>query len=65
MARKDAVEAITRGRVFVNGAEMSKPDYSLKGGEKVVLRGKGKIIYKGQCGISRKGKVYIDIIKYI
>lgn len=65
VSRKDAVEAISRGKVFVNGAEMSKPDYTLKGGEKLVLRGKGKAIYKGECGTSRKGKVYIEVVKYI
>lgn len=65
VSRKDAVEAISRGKVFVNGVEMSKPDYSLKGGEKVVLRGKGKIIYKGESGTSRKGKTYVEIIKYV
>lgn len=65
VSRKDAVEAISRGKVFVNGAEMSKPDYNLKGGEKLVLRGKGKAIYKGECGTSRKGKVYIEVVKYI
>lgn len=65
VSRKDAAEAISKGNVFVNGAEIIKPDFTLKGGEKVVLRGKGKIIYKGECGTSRKGKVYIEIVKYI
>lgn len=65
VSRKDAAEAISKGNVFVNSAEVIKPDFSLKGGEKVVLRGKGKIIYKGECGTSRKGKVYIEIVKYI
>jgi len=65
VSRKDAVEAISRGKVFVGGVEMSKPDYTLKPGEKVVLRGKGKAIYKGECGTSRKGKTYIEVVRYI
>ena len=65
VSRKDAVEAITCGKVFVGGVEMNKPDYTLKGGEKVVLRGKGKAIYKGECGTSRKGKTYIEVVKYV
>jgi len=65
ISRKDAVEAISRGRVFVNGVEMGKPDFSLKGGEKVVLRGKGKVIYKGESGTSRKGKIYVEVVRYI
>lgn len=65
ISRKDAVEAITRGKVFVNGREVTKPDFTLKGGEKVVLRGKGKAVYKGATGTSKKGKIYVDIEKYV
>ena len=65
ISRKAAVEAICQGKVFVNGIEMIKPDFSLKGGEKVVLRGKGKLIYNGTTGTSKKGKAYINVDKYI
>ncbi len=64
-SRRDAAEAISRGKVFINGAEINKTDFVLKGGEKVVLRGKGKDIYNGVVGTSRKGKIYIEVIKYI
>ena len=65
VSRKDAVTAISRGIVFVDGAEMLKPDYQLKEGQKLVLRGKGKAIYLGQTGTSKKGKAYIEVEKYI
>ena len=65
ISRKDAVSAISHGKVFVSGREISKPDFTLKGGEKIVLRGKGKAIYNGVTGTSKKGKVYIDVEKYI
>lgn len=65
VSRKDAVEAVSRGRVFVGGVEISKPDMVLKGGEKVVLRGKGKAVYLGETGTSRKGKTYIEAEIYI
>lgn len=65
ISRKDAVNAISHGKVFVSGREISKPDFALKGGEKIVLRGKGKAIYNGVTGTSKKGKVYIDVEKYI
>lgn len=65
MSRKSAVEAINRGLVFVDNAETKKPDYYLKEGEKIVLRGKGKVVYKGIDGTSRKGKVYAVFDKYI
>ena len=65
ISRTAAKEAITRGLVFVSGVEVNKPDHSLKGGEKLVLRGSGKAIYRGPTGTSRKGKTYITVTKYI
>lgn len=65
ISRKDAVSVISHGKVFVSGREINKPDFALKGGEKIVLRGKGKAIYNGVTGTSKKGKLYIDVEKYI
>lgn len=65
VSRKIAKEAILKGIVFIDGVQVSKPDFSLKGGEKIVLRGKGKVIFKGTCGTSRKGNSYIEITKYL
>lgn len=65
ISRKDAVSVISHGKVFVSGREITKPDFALKGGEKIVLRGKGKAIYNGVTGTSKKGKVYINVEKYI
>ena len=65
LSRKSAVEAISRGLVFISGAETTKPDYTLKDGDKIVLRGKGKAIYNGVTGLSKKGKSYIRVTKYI
>jgi len=65
LSRKDAVTAINRGLVFIDGTEVLKPDYQLKEKQKMVLRGKGKAIYLGQTGTSKKGKAYIEVEKYI
>ena len=65
VSRKAAVEAIGRGIVFVDNVENKKPDYTLKGGEKLVLRGKGKAIFKGINGTSKKGKLYAEFNRYI
>ena len=64
-SRKTATEAITKGLVFVDGIQVMKPDRQMKDGEKLVLRGKGKAIYLGVSGTSRKGKDYIRVVKYI
>lgn len=65
ISRKSAQEAISRGLVFIDGIQTMKPDQQLKEGQKLVLRGKGKAIYEGISGKSRKGKDYIRIVKYV
>lgn len=65
VSRKDAQEAVSRGMVFVNEMEAAKPDRQLTGGEKLVLRGKGKAIYRGVDGTSKKGKYYVTLEKFI
>ena len=65
ISRKSALEAISKGIVFVDGIEQSKPDVHPKEGQKLVLRGKGKAIYMGVTGNSRKGRDYITVIKYL
>ena len=65
ISRKSAAEAISRGIVYVDGIQMSKTDIHPKEGQKLVLRGKGKAIYMGVTGASRKGRDYITVIKYL
>lgn len=65
VSRSDAKEAVSRGKVFVDGVETAKPDLLLKGGEKVVLRGRGKAVYAGEKGTTRKGKIVIEAAIYI
>ena len=65
ISRKSAQEAISRGLVYIDGVQTTKPDRQLKPAEKLVLRGKGKAIYEGVSGTSRKGKDYIRVIKYV
>ena len=65
LSRKAAIEAIGCGLVFVDGVQIQKPDLKLKEESKIVLRGKGKAIYRGVTGTSRKGRTYISVTRYI
>jgi len=65
LSRRLATEAISKGIVFVDGVSVTKTDYRLSDNQKLVLRGKGKAIYLGEHGQSRKGKVYIKVDKYV
>ena len=64
-ARSKAVDAVRQGVVFVNNAQVLKPDLELKQGDIVVLRGKGKCVLEKIGGTSRKDRIFITIKKYI
>jgi len=64
ISRNLASEAINKGIVFVNSCRIMKTDASVKLGDKVVLRGKGKIIINDIIGTNKKGRTHITIKKY-
>lgn len=57
ISRTDAVAFIESGKVFVNQKETLKPDFKLEEGDKITLRGKGKICLSAINGVSKKGKL--------
>ncbi|WP_037372858.1 YlmH family RNA-binding protein [Anaerovorax odorimutans] len=63
--RTKSCEAIKSGIVFINGLQINKPDRIIKEGDKLVLRGKGKVILKSISGVTRKNRILIVIKKYI
>lgn len=64
-SRTEAVAQITKGMVFVNDAEVLKPDARLNIGDKIVARGKGKAYFKEVGGTTRKGRISVIFEKYI
>ena len=65
LSRGKAVEAIERGTVFVNGLQCMKADRQMKEGDKLVLRGKGKVLLKAVGGVTRKDRISIVLLKYL
>lgn len=63
--RSDAVKFISCGKVSVSGREVLSNDYKVKENEKITLKGKGKIVFLRSNGLSKKGKIIIDIKRYI
>lgn len=64
MSRGAAVEAVEKGLVAINGRETVKPDVSVSTGDKISLRGKGRIIIGRMGGTSKKGRIRFDYKKY-
>lgn len=65
ISRTLAVKNITAGKVFLNDAEVLKVDKQIEEGNKIILRGKGKAILKSVSGTSKKGRIWIEIERYI
>ncbi len=64
LSRSDAFEAINKGIVYVNSVKVYKPDLQVSEKDKVVLRGKGKVVLDKIAGLSKKGRTHIIIKRY-
>ena len=64
-SRTKANELIETGRVFVNNINEFKFSKKLQIGDVINIRGKGKFIYDGAQGTTKKGRTVIKIRKYI
>lgn len=65
LSRPSAAEAIKQGIVYVNSAQATKNDFLLKTGDKLVLRGKGKVLVGEATGHSKKGRIHLNIKRYL
>ena len=65
LSRDLAVRYISEGKVFLSGRQMTENAKQLKAGDIVSVRGKGKFIFEGEGGNTRKDKLYINIKKYV
>lgn len=61
LSRTKCTEVVRSGIVYVNSVKAFKPDALVKQGDKIVIRGKGKIILSEIIGESRKGRININI----
>lgn len=65
LSRDAAAEAIEGGLVFVDGTKTVKTDARVNEGAKLVLRGKGKVIFKSVAGETRRGRLSVILEKYL
>ena len=65
LARGKAADLVAAGRVSLNHRECSKPDKSVAQGDILTCRGLGKCVVKTVGGQSRKGRIVIEIERYL
>ncbi len=65
LSRTNSSLAVKSGLVYINSVQILKIDYILKEKDKIVLRGKGKVILEEIIGESKKGRIHINIRKFI
>ena len=64
LSRAKAAEAIRRGIVSVNSMEALKVDQEIAEGDRIVLRGKGKVVLAETGGRSRKDRIIVTFHIY-
>lgn len=64
-SRSDAVLLITSDKVLINHLSVKKPSCNISNDDIISIRGKGKYIYKGISGTTRKGNLIISVLHYI
>lgn len=65
LSRGDAAAAIESGVVYVNDVECTKPDKKIAEGDKIVFRRKGRIIVNDCSSVSKKGRVIVEITRFM
>lgn len=63
MGRSLACQYISGQKVFLNGRLCESVSQSLKAGDSITLRGKGRFKILRETGLSRKGKINVEIEK--
>jgi RNA-binding protein YlmH len=64
MARGTARDLVLSEAVTVNGRLVLSPADLLREGDRVSVRGRGKFIYRGTGGKTRKGRLYAAVQVY-
>lgn len=64
VSRSAACDAIEHGLVYVNDCECLKADKRIGEGDKIVFRRKGRIIVADCSGVSKKGRIIVNIKRY-
>lgn len=65
LSRTKAAEIIEKGLVTVNWFICCSNSKEIKAGDKIAMRGKGKVCISGISGISKKGRYFVEVDRYL
>lgn len=65
ISRSKAVDFIRASNVYLNNIICTKTDQKINIGDKISIRGKGKIILSDILGKSKKDRIFIEIKKFV
>ena len=65
LSRSEAQKLIEAESVFIDGRTAYSGGYDLKVGSRVSVRGHGKFIYDGPSGTTRKGRLFVQVRKFV
>ena len=65
LSRSEAQKLIESESVFIDGRTAYSGGYDLKEGARVSVRGHGKFIYLGQQNVTRKGRLFVSVKKFV
>lgn len=65
ISRSAAAQHITAGRAAIDGLPCEKPDKAVAEGQKISVRGLGKILLRSVNGQTKKGRISILIDRYV
>ena len=64
-SRSKSVLLIQAKKVFVNSRSVTSNAYECKEGDVISIRGFGKFVYEGSGGETKKGRLKINLKKYV
>ena len=65
IGRSLAVDYVTAGKTSIDGLPCEKPDKPVEEGQKISIRGLGKILLSQVNGQTKKGRIGVTILRYI
>lgn len=65
LSREQASALFAKSLVFVEGRTVTSPSYQPKKGERISVRTLGRFIYNGYVSDTKKGKMNLEVQKYI